>query len=147
LSLLLDLANNSLTTIPIFINLNETLQSLSLRRNQICTIDQSIFNYYQTLQTLEVDQNPLHCDCLLGHHSRDLFRSKNKITGQCQSPPERRNINLIDLSNELLSCSTMTLPQCAYLTKTVQERTTKTTTTTTTTTVTTSELTTTIVNM
>lgn len=89
-------------------------------------------NYYQTLHTIEFDQNPLHCDCLLGQNIRDLFRSKNKITGHCQSPSERQNINLIDLSNEQLSCSTMTLPQCTYLTKTEQETTIETTTTTTT---------------
>ncbi len=127
---LLDLTNNSLTIIPRLNNLNETLQILSLRRNQICTIDQSIFSYYQTLHTLELDQNPLHCDCRLGENIQNLFRIKNKINGQCQSPPERRNINLMDLSNEQLPCSLMTLPQCTYLIKTEQETTTATTTTT-----------------
>ncbi|UJR25504.1 hypothetical protein I4U23_006850 [Adineta vaga] len=119
----LDLTNNSLTTIPFLSNLNETLQSLSLRRNQICTIDQSIVNYYQLLQTLEFDQNPLHCDCHFGRNLQEIFRSKAKVTGQCQSPPERRNINLIDLPNEQLPCSSLTLSQCSSLIKTVLETT------------------------
>jgi hypothetical protein len=135
------LTNNSLTTFPVLNNLNQTLQILSLRRNQICTIDQSILNYYQSLQILELDQNSLHCDCQLGENLLNLFRSKTKITGQCQSPPERRNVNLMDLSNERLPCSSNTLPQCTYLTKTEPKTTTTTTTTTTT------VLTTTIVNM
>jgi hypothetical protein len=128
---LLDLTNNSLTIIPLLNNLNETLQILSLRRNQICTIDQSILNFYRILHTLELEQNPIHCDCRLGENIRNLFRLKNQINGQCQSPPERKNINLIDLSNEQLPCSLMTLPQCTYLIKTEPETTTKTTTTTT----------------
>ncbi|CAF4347712.1 unnamed protein product, partial [Adineta steineri] len=126
------LTNNSLTIIPLLINLNETLQSLSLQRNQICTIDQSILNYYQTLHTIEFDQNPLHCDCHLGENVRNLFHSKTKITGQCQSPPERRNNNLMDLSNEQLTCSSKTLPECAYLIESEHETTTPPTTTTTT---------------
>jgi hypothetical protein len=87
-------------------------------------IDQSIMNYYQTLHTLELDQNPLHCDCRLGENIQNLFRTKIKITGQCQSPPERRNLQLIDVSNEQLPCSLITLPQCTYLIKTEQELTT-----------------------
>jgi hypothetical protein len=85
-----------------------------------------MIHYYQTLQTLELDQNPLHCDCRFGENIQNLFRMKNKMTGQCQSPPERRNIQLIDLSNEQLPCSLITLPQCTYLIKTEQESTTTT---------------------
>jgi hypothetical protein len=81
-------------------------------------------NYYQNLHTLELDQNPLHCDCGLGENIPNLFRTKMKITGQCQSPPERRNTYLIDLSEEQLACSLVTLPQCTYLIKTEQEPTT-----------------------
>ena len=99
---------------------------LSLRRNQICTFDQSMINYYHTLQTLELDQNPLHCDCRLGENIQNFFPKKIKINGQCQSPPERRNVNLIDLPNEQLPCSLITLPQCIYLIKTEQETTTTT---------------------
>ncbi|CAF0918568.1 unnamed protein product [Adineta ricciae] len=124
---ILDLSNNSLTAIPYLINLNETLQSLSLRRNQICIIDQAILNYYQTLQTLELDQNPLHCDCHLGQSTHDLFRTKLKVTGQCQSPPDRQHINLVDLPNEQLPCSYMTLPQCATMIKSSPETTSSTT--------------------
>ncbi|CAF3716867.1 unnamed protein product [Adineta steineri] len=143
----LDLTNNSLTIIPLLINLNETLQSLSLQRNQICTIDQSILNYYQTLHTIEFDQNPLHCDCHLGENVRNLFHSKTKITGQCQSPPERRNNNLMDLSNEQLTCSSKTLPECAYLIESEHETTTPPTTTTTIATTTITTLRTTISNI
>ena len=121
----LDLTNNSLTMIPILINLNETLQILSLRFNQIHTIDHSTINYYQTLHTLELDQNPLECDCHLNKNIQNLLRSKTKITGQCQLPLERRNINLIDLSDEHLSCHSTTLLQSTHSTKTDQEATTK----------------------
>jgi hypothetical protein len=61
-----------------------------------------------------------------------------KITGQCESPPERRNINLNELPNEQFSCSIMTTTQCSYLTKTIidnEKQPTTTTTATTTTTV------------
>ncbi|CAF3986857.1 unnamed protein product, partial [Rotaria sp. Silwood1] len=120
----LDLRNNSLRTFPLLTKLNETLQILSLRRNQICTIDQHILNYYQNLQTLELDQNPLHCDCRMKRDFKQI-----KVTGQCQSPSEQRNINLNELPNEQLACSMMTTPQCSYLTRTIVDSETDTTTT------------------
>ncbi|CAF1036442.1 unnamed protein product [Rotaria sp. Silwood1] len=122
----LDLRNNSLRTFPLLTKLNETLQILSLRRNQICTIDQHILNYYQNLQTLELDQNPLHCDCRMKRDFKQI-----KVTGQCQSPSEQRNINLNELPNEQLACSMMTTPQCSYLTRTIVDSETDTTITTT----------------
>jgi len=42
-----------------------------------------------------------------------------KITGQCESPPERKNIDLNELPNEQFTCSIMTTSQCTYLTKTL----------------------------
>lgn len=111
---ILDLRNNSLTAIPQLVKVNGTLQSLSLRRNQLCTIEQSVVNFYPNLLTLEVDQNPLHCDCRMGRDFRQV-----KVTGQCESPPERRNVNLNELPNEQFTCSMMTTAQCNYLTKTV----------------------------
>lgn len=94
--------------------INATLQSLSLRRNQLCTMEQSGLNFYPNLLTLELDQNPLHCDCRLGRDFRQV-----KVTGQCESPPERRNVHLHELPNEQFTCSMMTTSQCNYLTKTV----------------------------
>jgi hypothetical protein len=44
-----------------------------------------------------------------------------KITGQCESPPERKNIDLNELSNEQFACSIMTTSQCSYLTKTITD--------------------------
>ncbi|CAF2747112.1 unnamed protein product [Rotaria sp. Silwood2] len=126
----LDLTNNSLTTIPLLNNLNETLQILSLRLNRIHTIDSLTINYYQTLHTLELDLNPLDCDCQLNKNIQDLFRLKIKITGQCHSPTEHRNINLIDLSDEQLSCHLINLSQNIVLTK-IEQTTTLTTNTTT----------------
>ena len=131
----LDLRNNSLKNFPLLTKLNETLQILSLRRNQICTIDTSALNFYRNLLTLELDQNPLHCDCRMERNFRQL-----KISGQCESPPERRNVNLNELPNEPFACSLITTPQCAYLTKTIMnddERKPTTTATTTRTTITT----------
>jgi hypothetical protein len=129
--LYLDLRNNSLKTFPLLSKLNQTLQILSLRRNELCTIDQYSVDFYQNLHTLELDQNPLHCDCRMGRNFKQI-----KITGQCESPPERRNVNLNELPNEQFTCSLMTTPQCLYLTKTVIETEKDTTTTTTTTTTT-----------
>lgn len=126
----LDLTNNSLAIIPILNNLNDTLQILSLRRNQICTIDRITMEYYRNLHTFELEQNPLHCDCRLGENIVKYFRTKTKFNGQCQSPPERRNFELIELSNERLPCSFVTLPQCTHLIKTELETTTTTSTST-----------------
>lgn len=120
----LDLANNSLSAIPQLTNLNETLQVLSLRRNQLCTIDENLLRAFQTLTTLELDQNPLHCDCRLGPKDQSRWSPRVKLTGQCHSPPERRNLNLINLPVETLACSSDTLPQCAYLAKIEPETTT-----------------------
>ena len=111
---ILDLRNNSLTTFPLLMKINGTLQSLSLRRNQLCTIEQSELNFYPNLQTLELDQNPLHCDCRMERNFRQI-----KVTGQCESPPERRNVNLNELPNEQFACSMMTTSQCNYLTRTM----------------------------
>ncbi len=58
-----------------------------------------------------------------------------KVSGQCESPPERRNIDLNQLPNEQLSCSIMTTSQCTYLTKTITDDEKDSTTTTSTTTV------------
>ncbi|CAF1009906.1 unnamed protein product, partial [Rotaria sordida] len=127
----LDLTNNSLTIIPLLNHLNETLQILSLRLNRIHTIDSLTINYYQILHTLELDQNPLDCNCQLNKNIQDLFRLKIKITGQCQTSSEHGNINLIDLSDELLSCHLINLSQNKFLTKIEQKLTTLTTNTTT----------------
>ncbi|CAF0899408.1 unnamed protein product [Rotaria sordida] len=127
----LDLTNNSLTIIPLLNHLNETLQILSLRLNRIHTIDSLTINYYQILHTLELDQNPLDCNCQLNKNIQDLFRLKIKITGQCQTSSEHGNINLIDLSDELLSCHLINLSQNKFLTKIEQKTTTLTTNTTT----------------
>lgn len=94
--------------------LNETLQILSLRRNQICTLDQYTLSFYQNLQTLELDQNPIHCDCRMKRDFKQI-----KVSGQCQSPPERRNMNLNELPDGQLACSIITTPQCSYLTRTM----------------------------
>jgi len=75
----LDLTNNSLTSVPILNNLNESLQSLSLKRNQICTIDETILNSYDKLQTIELNQNPLHCDCRLDSIVKKLIESKKTL--------------------------------------------------------------------
>ncbi|CAF0953482.1 unnamed protein product, partial [Rotaria sordida] len=127
----LDLTNNSLTIIPLLNHLNETLQILSLRLNRIHTIDSLTINYYQILHTFELDQNPLDCNCQLNKNIQDLFRLKIKITGQCQTSSEHGNINLIDLSDELLSCHLINLSQNKFLTKIEQKITTLTTNTTT----------------
>ncbi|CAF4003224.1 unnamed protein product [Adineta steineri] len=125
----LDLRNNSLKTFPLLIKLNETLQILSLRRNQLCTIEKHSLNFYHNLLTLELDQNPLHCDCRMERNFKQI-----KLTGQCESPPERRNVNLNELPNEQFTCSMMTTSQCNYLTKTIIDSEKDTTTATTTTT-------------
>ena len=78
-------------------------------------------DYYRNLHTFELEQNPLHCDCRLGENMQNYLRTKTKVNGQCQSPPERRNVELIDLSNERLPCSFVTLPQCTHLIKTEYE--------------------------
>ncbi len=109
-----DLRNNSLKIFPRFNKINETLQILSLRRNQLCTIESSALNFYPNLLTLELDQNPLHCDCRMERNFKQI-----KITGQCESPPERKNIDLNELPNEQFTCSIMTTSQCTYLTKTL----------------------------
>lgn len=108
----LDLKNNSLKVFPLLAKINETLQILSLRRNQICFIDQYSLIFYPNLQTLELDQNPLHCDCRMKRNFKQI-----KVTGQCQSPPERKNVNLNELPNEQFTCSMITTPQCSYITK------------------------------
>ncbi|UJR23394.1 hypothetical protein I4U23_026402 [Adineta vaga] len=110
----LDLRNNSLKIFPLLTKLNETLQILSLRRNQLCTIEMNSLNFYSNLLTLELDQNPLHCDCRMERNFKQM-----KITGQCESPPERRNVNLNELPNEQFSCSILTTSQCNYLTRTI----------------------------
>jgi hypothetical protein len=120
----LDLRNNSLKTFPLLTKLNQTLQILSLRRNELCTITPYSINFYQNLHTLELDQNPLHCDCRMERNFKQI-----KISGQCESPPERRNVNLNELPNEQFTCSIMTTPQCSYITKTIIETETTTTTT------------------
>ena len=85
-------------------NLNETLQILLVGLNQIHTIEKSTINYYSVLHKIELDQNPLNCNCHIDQNIYDLIRSNITITGQCQSPIERRNINLIDLIHQQSSC-------------------------------------------
>ena len=116
LRLFSDLRNNSLQSIPNFFKINATLQSLSLRRNQICTIEKSTFRFFGNLFNLELDQNPLHCDCRMNKNFHSV-----KVSGQCESPPERRNVNLNELPDEPFPCSILTMGQCHYLAKTISE--------------------------
>jgi hypothetical protein len=141
----LDLTNNSLTIVPTLTGLSETLLNLVLRRNQLCTIDSNVLRIYSALQTLEIDQNPLHCDCHLNSLSSSVNRTQIKITGLCQSPMSRRNTNVIDVLDAYLSCHADTLPQCTYLVKTEHEESSSSSTTTTTMTTTYNPTTTTII--
>ncbi|CAF1335870.1 unnamed protein product, partial [Didymodactylos carnosus] len=113
------LRNNSLSSIPLLVTLNDTLQTLVLRRNRLCTLDYSTLKYYTQLTSIELDQNPLHCNCLMKNIGK-WFKIANKLkesTGKCESPPSKRNVNLIDLNNKDLICSLpeQTTPQCQYL--------------------------------
>lgn len=104
-----------MTEFPFWTNLNETLQILSLRRNEICQIDEKIFKFYPNLNTIELDQNPLHCDCRFDRFRRLLSQTTKKITGQCQTPIEFQNRPFVDLPVESLRCSSETHRQCRFL--------------------------------
>ncbi|CAF4248161.1 unnamed protein product [Rotaria socialis] len=109
------------------LNIQSTISSLTLHpSNSLVELDLS----YNALLTFEIDKNPLDCDCHLYKIIQDLIRSKTKLTGQCQTPSNHRNISLIDLSDEQLSCHINTLSQNAFLMKIEPEPEPETTTTT-----------------
>ncbi len=62
----LDMQNSSLNQMPYFESLNQSLITFNLANNQLCNINaNNLRKYYNKLKYLNLNSNPLKCDCNL----------------------------------------------------------------------------------
>ncbi|GBN15858.1 hypothetical protein AVEN_18483-1 [Araneus ventricosus] len=80
------------------------IQSLNLSNNKLSTIPDGVFSQIQhRLSNLELDDNPLNCDC--GFNWLISNKPKYSWTGKCATPEKLKGKSIKDLkSNDLDSC-------------------------------------------
>lgn len=99
---ILDMQNSSLTQMPYFISLNNTLTALNLAQNQICHVNSNnLRSVYAKLKNLNLNMNPLKCDCnMIGLREWiSEISEPNTASWKCSSP----NLNKNKLVNQLHS--------------------------------------------
>lgn len=83
------------------------LKHLMLRDNALVTLTESL-THWSDLETLDLTDNPLTCDCRLSW-LRDLLSAKNASHGQehvlCAYPEKLRGLSLQRTSSDILGCT------------------------------------------
>ncbi|XP_065163075.1 leucine-rich repeat and immunoglobulin-like domain-containing nogo receptor-interacting protein 2 isoform X2 [Atheta coriaria] len=79
------------------------LRHLTLRENSFTSFAESMLAWNE-LRSLELTDNPIHCDCQLLWLG-NLLAMKNLTTVQCMSPPQLKEKTLRTLSADDLGCS------------------------------------------
>ena len=119
----LDLQNSSLRRVPYFAGLNRTLLTLNVASNRVCHVsERSLARSYARLRRLNLNGNPLRCDCNLSglrHWLLDkmdagqeevvaantsTLRRDTPLNWRCASPQPLLNRPLTQVSAENLVC-------------------------------------------
>ncbi|RCN50289.1 hypothetical protein ANCCAN_03511 [Ancylostoma caninum] len=73
--------------------------------NILCEIPTSLWDSLESLSTLDISGNPLHCDCSLQPFSVIAKQEKYSFLNQgktvCATPPNRAGQNLFELKEDL----------------------------------------------
>ncbi|ETN76732.1 leucine Rich repeat-containing domain protein [Necator americanus] len=105
----LDLSNNNISAFEVAPNCLRSLEALDLSRNQFTSIPASLWDSLESLSTLDISGNPLHCDCALQPFSNIARQEKYSFLNQgktiCASPPNRAGQNLFELKEDLCRSS------------------------------------------
>ena len=133
----LDMQNSSITQMPYFLGLNRTLLSFNLAQNKLCHLNaNNLRKLYYKLKYLNLNSNPLSCDCNLAglrqwiddlamlntidlnssfNSSADLnqFQRDPVINWKCASPNLLSNKYLNRLNAKDLVCSSEQAEKCA----------------------------------
>lgn len=101
----LDLSNNNLTSFEVAPNCLRSLEALDLSGNHITNLPSSLWDSLESLSSLDVSGNPLHCDCSMQPFSAIAKQEKYSFLNQgktlCASPPNRAGKNLFELKEDL----------------------------------------------
>ncbi|VDO76646.1 unnamed protein product [Heligmosomoides polygyrus] len=111
----LDLSNNNLTSFEVAPNCLRSLEALDLSGNHITNVrllsqlPSSLWDSLESLSSLDVSGNPLHCDCSMQPFSaiakQEKYSFLNQVTSRgktlCASPPNRAGKNLFELKEDL----------------------------------------------
>jgi len=114
---ILDMQNNSLSQMPYFVSLNNTLTVFNLAQNQICHVNSNnLKSMYGKMKNLNLNMNPLKCDCnLIGLREWIDISEPSSASWKCSSPIINKNklVNQLnsnydfncDLASDEIACS------------------------------------------
>ncbi|CAG0890481.1 unnamed protein product [Cyprideis torosa] len=111
----LNLAHNGLWTIrEELINELPEIENLNLEDNDISIVKSAGFAQLKKIRSLNLKDNPLHCDCRIRGFASWLQSSpisaSDRASAVCAVPPGLENAVLSDLSISRLKCSDFDLP-------------------------------------
>ncbi|EYC36937.1 hypothetical protein Y032_0842g2635 [Ancylostoma ceylanicum] len=105
----LDLSNNNLTAFEVAPNCLRSLEALDLSGNLFTNIPITLWDSLESLSTLDISGNPLHCDCSLQPFSVIAKQEKYSFLNQgktvCATPQNRAGQNLFELKEDLCRSS------------------------------------------
>ncbi|VDL82416.1 unnamed protein product [Nippostrongylus brasiliensis] len=105
----LDLSNNNLSSFDVAPNCLRSLEALDLSGNHFTNVPTSLWDSLESLSTLDISGNPLHCDCALQPFSAIAKQEKYSFLNQgktfCASPASRAGKNLFELKEDLCRSS------------------------------------------
>lgn len=109
------LNNNSLTTLEPGTFKNLKIVALDLSYNGISLIKKSVFEKTDVFRTLNLENNPISCDCHLYEVFKNLkaLRPSVSVTGQCFAPESvRKDLIMNVVGPNKLNCSVCTYSPC-----------------------------------
>ncbi|XP_066926905.1 slit homolog 3 protein-like [Clytia hemisphaerica] len=124
--------NNNLSELPEGLLKNQHLNRLEMQNNQFTDFPANAFNsqlvkllnnrlttlrkewFLSSPDDLDVEGNPLHCDCTLYNVIQALISDNNKfdIFGNCRSPPHVKDIYDDIQTKNKLNCTTCSVNNC-----------------------------------